>query len=124
MTPAQAEAILAKEPTSVATNLTPSQISGNRYTAQAEAAYEKMLNSIDLGGIAASSFSNGVNSGLGVAASLSGARYAAQGQAAMGSGYVININTGIGDPNAIAEALDQVLTDAVSRGTLRGYTIG
>jgi hypothetical protein len=123
MTPAQAEAILAKEPTSVATNLTPSQISGNRYTAQAEAAYEKMLNSIDLGGIAASSFSHGINSGLGVAASLSGARYAAQGQAAMGSGYVININTGIGDPNAIAEAIDQVLTDAATRGTLRGYTI-
>jgi hypothetical protein len=36
------------------------------------------------------------------------------------SGYVININTGIGDPNAIAEAIDQVLVDAVQRGTLRG----
>jgi hypothetical protein len=36
-----------------------------------------------------------------------------------GSGYVININTGIGDPNAIAEAIDQVLADAIQRGTLR-----
>jgi hypothetical protein len=34
--------------------------------------------------------------------------------------YVININTGVGDPNAIAEAIDQVLVDAVQRGTLRG----
>jgi hypothetical protein len=38
-------------------------------------------------------------------------------------GVTINVNTGIGDPNAIAEAIDQVLTDAATRGTLRGYTI-
>jgi hypothetical protein len=31
---------------------------------------------------------------------------------------VINVNTGIGDPNAIAEAIDQVLREAQSRGTL------
>jgi hypothetical protein len=38
--------------------------------------------------------------------------------------FTVNVNTGIGDPNAIAEAIDQVLVDAVSRGTLRGgYTI-
>jgi hypothetical protein len=36
------------------------------------------------------------------------------------AGNTIIINTGIGDPNAIAEAIDQVLTDAVQRGTLRG----
>jgi hypothetical protein len=35
-------------------------------------------------------------------------------------GNTIIVNTGIGDPNAIAEAIDQVLIDAVSRGTLRG----
>jgi hypothetical protein len=34
-------------------------------------------------------------------------------------GVTINVNTGIGDPNAIAEAIDQVLQDAVDRGTLR-----
>ena len=36
------------------------------------------------------------------------------------AGNTIIVNTGIGDPNAIAEAIDQVLTDAVQRGTLRG----
>jgi hypothetical protein len=34
--------------------------------------------------------------------------------------YSVTVNTGIGDPNAIAEAIDQVLIDAVQRGTLRG----
>jgi hypothetical protein len=38
-------------------------------------------------------------------------------------GVNITVNTGIGDPNAIAEAIDQILTDAATRGTLRGYTI-
>jgi hypothetical protein len=32
----------------------------------------------------------------------------------------INVTTGIGDPNAIAEAVNQVIQDAVDRGTLRG----
>lgn len=31
----------------------------------------------------------------------------------------VTINTGIGDPNAIAEAINQVVTEAVNRGTLR-----
>ena len=80
-----------------------------------------MIDAVDLEGIADASFTNGITSGVGVAASLSGARYAAQGRAAAGNeGYVININTGIGDPNAIAEALDQVLNDAIARGSLRG----
>ena len=34
-------------------------------------------------------------------------------------GNTIIVNTGVGDPNAIAEAIDQVLTDAAQRGTLR-----
>ena len=42
---------------------------------------------------------------------------------AMGNNISVTINTGVGDPNAIAEAIDQVLTDAATRGTLRGYTI-
>jgi hypothetical protein len=41
-----------------------------------------------------------------------------------GNQYNITVQAGIGDPNAIAEAIDQVLTDAAQRGTLRGYTIG
>jgi hypothetical protein len=36
-----------------------------------------------------------------------------------GGGTTIVVNTGIGDPNAIAEAIDQVLTNARDRGTLR-----
>ena len=36
------------------------------------------------------------------------------------AGVSITVNTGIGDPNAIAEAINQVLQDAVDRGTLRG----
>ncbi len=44
-------------------------------------------------------------------------------QIPMQAGVNIIVNTGIGDPNAIAEAIDQVLTDAATRGTLRGYTI-
>ena len=39
------------------------------------------------------------------------------------AGNTIIINTGIGDPNAIAEAIDEVLQSAAQRGTLRGYTI-
>ena len=35
------------------------------------------------------------------------------------AGVSITVNTGIGDPNAIAEAVDQVLQSAVDRGTLR-----
>ena len=35
------------------------------------------------------------------------------------NGINVTINTGVGDPNAIAEALDQYLQDAVDRGTLR-----
>jgi hypothetical protein len=36
-----------------------------------------------------------------------------------GGGNTIIVNTGVGDPNAIAEAIDQVLRDATDRGTLR-----
>jgi hypothetical protein len=49
--------------------------------------------------------------------------YIAPSASGFGSGaYDININvsTGIGDPNAIAEAVNQVIQDAVDRGTLRG----
>ena len=41
--------------------------------------------------------------------------------AGYGSGNTIIVNTGVGDPNAIAEAIDQVLVNASQRGTLRGY---
>jgi hypothetical protein len=41
-----------------------------------------------------------------------------------GAGINITNNFGVvGDPNSAAELMDQVLTDAVQRGTLRGYAI-
>jgi hypothetical protein len=52
------------------------------------------------------------------AATQSGNRYAAQAAAQ----YNITVNTGIGDPNAIAEAINQYIVDAVDRGTLRSGT--
>ena len=119
LTPQEAEDILSKEPVSVPTTKTPAQISGERYTAQALEAYNKALSQIGLATqTAQSSFLNGIDAGLGVAAALSGARYAAQAQNSMPQGYVININTGVGDPNAIAEAIDNVLREAQQRGTL------
>jgi hypothetical protein len=70
--------------------------------------------------VAQASFTEGITAGLSTAAALSGARYAAQGAAMMGGGTVnVTIQAGVGDPNAIAEALDQYLQGAVDRGTLR-----
>jgi hypothetical protein len=51
------------------------------------------------------------------------AAYNASSLSQYGGKLDITINTGVGDPNAIAEAIDQLLTDAATRGTLRGYTI-
>ena len=55
-----------------------------------------------------------------------GGSYASSGFPGSDKGYpatsgnnTIIVNTGIGDPNAIAEAIDQVLKDATDRGTLR-----
>ena len=70
--------------------------------------------------VARSSLLAGLSGGAGVSGAVSGSRYAAQ----AANQYNITVQTGIGDPNAIAEAIDQVLIDAVNRGTLRGgYTI-
>jgi hypothetical protein len=45
--------------------------------------------------------------------------YAPSGFPGASGNTTIIVNTGIGDPNAIAEAIDQVLRDATDRGTLR-----
>ena len=37
--------------------------------------------------------------------------------------FSVTVNAGVGDPNAIAEAVNQVIQDAVDRGTLRGAFI-
>jgi hypothetical protein len=74
------------------------------------------MNSFSAEDVARTSLLKGLAGGAGVAGAVSGSRYAAQAAAA----YNITINAGIGsDPNAIAEAIDQYLTDAEQRGTLR-----
>jgi len=78
-----------------------------------------MASSIDLESIARSSLLQGLAGGAGVAGAVSGSRYAAQ----AANAYNITVNTGIGDPNAIAEAIENVITEAVQRGTLRGLMI-
>jgi hypothetical protein len=79
-------------------------------------AASQMSSSIDLERIARSSLLQGLAGGAGVSGAVSGSRYAAQ----AANAYNITIQTGIGDPNAIAEAVNQVIQDAVDRGTLRG----
>jgi hypothetical protein len=65
--------------------------------------------------VARSSLIAGLAGGAGVAAAVSGSRYAAQ----AANQYNITVNAGIGtDPNAVAEAIDNVLREARDRGTL------
>jgi hypothetical protein len=71
-----------------------------------------------MGGIAGQSLTSGMAQGLPLSNALSGSRYAAQAAASYGAGATIVVNTGVGDPNAIAEAIDQVLREARDRGTL------
>jgi hypothetical protein len=74
----------------------------------------------DLGGtfnledVARSSLLAGLAGGAGVSGAVSGSRYAAQ----AANQYNITVQAGIGDPNAIAEAIDNVLREAQQRGTL------
>jgi hypothetical protein len=100
----------------------PSAVRGSNYQARAEQEYAMFLSQINLGGIAGASLTSGMEQGLPLSSSLSGARYAAQGAAAYGAGATIvnNFNGIVGDPNAVAELMNQVLQDAVDRGTLRG----
>jgi hypothetical protein len=80
----------------------------------AAAAPSSMASTIDLEAIARSSLLQGLAGGAGVSGAVSGSRYAAQ----AANAYNITINTGVGDPNAIAEAIDNVLREARDRGTL------
>jgi hypothetical protein len=79
-------------------------------------ASSQMASTLDLESIARSSLLQGLAGGAGVSGAVSGSRYAAQ----AANAYNITIQTGVGDPNAIAEAVNQVIQDAVDRGTLRG----
>jgi hypothetical protein len=96
----------------------PSAVRGSNYQARAEQEYAAFLSQINMGGIAGQSLTSGMAQGLPLSNALSGSRYAAQAAASYGAGATIVVNTGVGDPNAIAEAIDQVLREARDRGTL------
>lgn len=95
LTPAEAEKILSTMPSSVPTTLTPAQISGMRYAAQAAAqaqAQQKMLDSIALTDpMAQASLQSGLAGGASLSAALSGSRYAAQAAAQYGAGTTVNV---------------------------------
>jgi hypothetical protein len=67
------------------------------------------------------SFANGNVGSFGAGSARMGEGGSIFSSGAVGSRDInITVNTGIGDPNAIAEAVNQVIQDAVDRGTLRG----
>jgi len=114
LTPKQAEALLAKEPSSVPTKLTPGQISGLRYAAQAQDAYEKSLSNISLTDqVAQASLTQGLNAGLSLAAAASGSRYAAQAAAT----YNVTVNAGVvGSEEIIVSAVQDAILTLNRRG--------
>jgi hypothetical protein len=72
------------------------------------------VGTVDVGLAARSSMLAGMVGGAGFASAVSGSRYAAQAQAQ----YNITVQAGVGDPNAIAEAIDNILREANARGTI------
>jgi hypothetical protein len=78
-------------------------------------AVSQMASTLDLESIARSSLLQGLAGGAGVSGAVSGSRYAAQ----AANQYNITNNFGIvGDPNAAAELIDDVIRQARDRGTL------
>jgi hypothetical protein len=72
------------------------------------------------------SFANGAIGSFGAGSFRAGEGGSIFNSGAVGSrdrDFNITVNAGIGDPNAIAEAVNQVIRDAVDRGTLRGFAI-
>jgi hypothetical protein len=76
-------------------------------------AASSMASSIDLESIARSSLLQGLAGGAGVSGAVSGSRYAAQ----AANAYNITIQAGIGDPEAIARAEEDVVRQSYQRGT-------
>jgi hypothetical protein len=92
----------------------PSAVRGSNYQARAEQEYAAFLENISLtSGVAQGSLMQGLSSGLSLSAASSGARYAAQAAAT----YNITIEAGLGDPEAIARAVEDVLNQSTYRGT-------
>jgi hypothetical protein len=122
LTPAQAEKILSTMPSSVATTLTPAQISGMRYAAQAAAqaeAQQKMIDSIALSNpVAQTSLQSGLAGGASLSAALSGSRYAAQAAAQYGSGTTVNVTV----QGSVTSEND--LVTSIRNGLLQGQNNG
>ena len=122
LTPAQAEKILESMPSTSATTLTPAQISGNRYAAQAAAqaaAQQKMLDSIALTDpLAQTSLQSGLAGGASLSAALSGSRYAAQAAAQYGSGTTVNVTV----QGSVTSEND--LVASIRNGLLQGQNNG
>jgi len=122
LSPAEVDAILANEPSSVATTLTPAQISGQRYAAQAKAQMDAYLAKVaaGLGGMAGSSFAQGTAAGLPVSQALSGARYSAQAAAAAGISVTVYAGT-IANPEELTTLIQNSLISLNRRGDLLTY---
>jgi len=122
LTPAQAEKILSTMPSSVATTLTPAQISGMRYAAQAAAqaeAQQKMIDSISLSNpVAQTSLQSGLAGGASLSAAISGSRYAAQAAAQYGSGTTVNVTV----QGSVTSEND--LVTSIRNGLLQGQNNG
>lgn len=76
-------------------------------------AASQMASTIDLESIARSSLLQGLAGGAGVSGAVSGSRYAAQ----AANAYNITIQAGIGDPEAISRAVEDVIRQSYQRGT-------
>jgi hypothetical protein len=106
-------------PSSVATKLTPAQISGNRYAAQGEAQYNKMLDAITLTDpVAQASLKSGLAGGASLSGSISGSRYAAQAAAQYGAGATVNVTV---QGNVTTE---KDLVTSIRSGLLQGQNSG
>jgi hypothetical protein len=119
LTPAQADKILSTMPSSVATKLTPAQISGNRYAAQGAAQMQKAIDAITLSDpIAQTSLKSGLAGGASLSASISGSRYAAQAAAQYGAGATVNVTV---QGNVTTE---KDLVTSIRAGLLQGQNSG
>ena len=76
-------------------------------------AASQMASTLDLESIARSSLLQGLAGGAGVSGAVSGSRYAAQ----AANAYNITIQAGIGDPEAISRAVEDVIRQSYQRGT-------
>ena len=98
-----------------------SAVRGANYQMQAEAARQKLIDSVSFKSspVAEASFKQGLEAGLSISDAAMGARYAGAYAASTGATIINNFNGVVGDPNAVAELMDQLLVEAEQRGTLR-----